>query len=115
MLRAAVLLLLSLPASGQNGDPVRTDPAPSITVFTDGPHVVTLVERRTKPDIEDLMNQKVDGVARGHFLVRGPLRFYMVRMRFIDGVLVCEKWAERPKLEHEYAERAALVFAQSCG
>lgn len=104
--------LLALCALGVSADPVRTDPTPNITVFTDGPHVVTLVEPRTKPKIADLINQKVDGIAGGH--MRGLKNWYMVRMRVIDGVLTCEKWALRPKDAADYAARAAEVFAESC-
>lgn len=111
---AVAALLCALAALA---DPVRTDPTPDITVFTDGDQVVTLVagtEFLGTPPIRRVINAREDGKARVRRAFGGQRSAYAVRMRFIGGRLVCEKFAERPRGDEAIAARAAELFMESC-
>ncbi len=114
---AAVLLFAIASASA---DPVRTDPTPEITVWTDadGAHIVTLVG--APKDAFGVDKQDVLAAARQDELgkVRPRAQFtghpYWVRTRFVDGRLICEKFGGRPKNAHKAEEFAKFLFAESC-
>lgn len=122
-MRITKTLLLLVFSGAAFADPVRTDPSPDVTVFTDadGAHVVTLLEgggpmftiamsRIIKPKENGKVRQRNSANAifsLGH-------KSYWVRTRFIDGRLVCEKFGWRPKTDEERAAWADALFKESC-
>lgn len=116
-------LLLAVAGMAAQADPVRTDPAPNVTVFTDegGAHVVTLVEATGAffaVDVSKVIDPKNNGrvhqrnVANAIFSLGH--KSYWVRTRFVDGRLICEKFGWRPKTDEERAAWADALFKESC-
>jgi hypothetical protein len=112
---AKYLLLAGLLPCIALAEPARTDPDPNVTVFTgaDGAHIVTLVQLKGLQSIYPYINEK----ELGNSVTRNPMsskNIFWIRTRFVDGRLICEKFARRPKGDAEIAERAAQLFKESC-
>ncbi len=111
---AAVAFILPL-----FSDSVRTDPNEFTTVFTDGDQIVTLADNDLmRSHLTAAMNMKEFGRPRekntaNDFFGLGK-KSYWVRIRMIDGRLVCEKFALRPKADDERAKLAAALFKEGC-
>lgn len=107
-------------------EPTVERPAPHITIFRDGDHIVTLVGRtnpRRRPPLDDVINEKEFGDAKLRNRIPQPSidrqlpnardKEYYVRVRVLEGRLVCEKFAARPE-NKPAEERAAELFKESC-
>jgi hypothetical protein len=119
MWRAIALCAFS--ASAVLADPVRTEPAEHITVFADGSKTVTLVgvpKGKLAAPLNRVMNVRANGGVRarnvGNAIFGLGQKTWWVRVRSIDGALVCEKFGIRPKDPEDVAPRAAELFAESC-
>lgn len=113
------LLFMLVAVSGICSGAERSDPAPHITVFRDGNHVVTLVgapDGSLLAPLPAVMNERELGNATrrnwGSALGLGRKQFW-VRVRVVDGELICEKFAVRYKNESPET-RAAELFKESC-
>jgi len=99
--------------------PTVENPEPHITVFRDGDHIVTLVGRpdgSARNPILKVLNEDEFGQASTRGRSPIPMREaqgYYVRVRVVDGRLICEKFAVLPRKQPP-AERAAELFRESC-
>jgi len=118
-----LVLALALASIAAVADPVKTDPDPNVTVFTDadGAHVVILVAPSGilgTPPIQRVMNERRGGQPKGqskvHRSLAGPENAWITRTRVVDGRTICEVFAQRPYGETAQAERAAELFKEPC-
>ncbi len=118
-LRSIATLVAALMGTA-HADPTRTDPSEHITVFTDGPQIVTLVGPPMTAPINRVINRKENGKARARNLGTASallglgLKRYWVRVRVIDGVMTCEKFGFRSNDPAEAEAWAKELFAESC-
>jgi hypothetical protein len=115
-------LLAAVVALSASADPVRTDPTSDVSIWTDadGAHVVTLVGPKSGGHMiamSDLLaaadEQNLGKLQRRKTWVPGQI--FLLRTRFVDGRLICEKFSGRlGKDEAKWEARAKELFAESC-